>query len=364
MPIRSVARLMLMAVLAVWVRADAEAQSSTNQVKPRRRYSDRVTMHTAPYELPDPRAKPSKPKQSEGAVPTESMLAPQTGPASKPPTVWMEPDEPPTETELEKQRQERSWLLRAIHELHETPEERATREKHERPSGWGWLADEISRRQDMQKESPEEPEDEGYPTGPEDVAAVQGETADEIILEIERQPEPGLLRNGRHEPALSGRVIEDSPPKTLLLLQPLAEEAASPRAAPAAPEPVRPPPTVPDANGPSVNWHVAESSLGTVSKPEAAPEALPRTRELLTQLRVGASDLLKPRPAEPSSVPAPMRLSSQPALRSKTFEPAGGPVLAQPPAVTPAPVPKAEELEPPPSTLPFLIRPVRIAPSR
>jgi len=352
----------LMAVLAVWLHADAAAQSSTNQIRPRRRYSERVIMHRTLDDLPDPRAKPSKPKPSEDVAPAESLLAPQTTPATKPPAVWVEPEEPPTEAELEKQRQQRNWLLRAIHELHETPEERTVREKHERPSGWGWLADEISRRRDLQKETSEEPEDEGYPRGPEDIAAAQGEASEEIVMEVERQPEPGLLRNGRHEPALSGRVIEDSPPNTLLLLQPMAEETTTPRSGPPAPEPVRSARTVPDPNGPIVNWQVPESSLGTMPKPEAVPEALPRTRELLTQLRGGASDLLKPRPTEPSSAPAPMRLSSQPALSSKTFEPAGGPILVQPPAVTPTPAPKSEALEPPPSTLPFLIRPVRIAP--
>ena len=145
-----IARVALAALLAL-AAADAAAQAGTNKPKPHRTYGGRIKMYDGADNLPVPETAESAKKQAArpaAAKMEAEPLLPVAAPASVLPYVVL----PATLEELQHEKKERNWLLRSLNELADKPDEKRKREDNEKPSGWGWLADEVLRRQQEQIE--------------------------------------------------------------------------------------------------------------------------------------------------------------------------------------------------------------------
>jgi len=144
-----------MAFAAAAAAQDLPAQTEpTASERPKRDYSGTIQMHESPLNIsvPDPTLDPQESMTDSLGLSTEESVrsAPPPPPART---------RRPTQDEMD--RSKKNWILPP------TPDGKPRETKDGKPSGWGWLADEV-RDSQKQQDKTEEESDEAKPKGKEE----------------------------------------------------------------------------------------------------------------------------------------------------------------------------------------------------
>jgi len=309
----------LAAVALVCASAPARAQQ-TQRTHHIRSYTNTLQLHSAPQNILSPEMAEKEGETAEqldrrDGIPTTPVLLNSGGAASR------------TPTRIDKKKKDKNWITAA------NEKKDVFGEDERKPSGWGWLADDVRDQQDdkdRKKDGEEDAEAE------DDAGERSDESLAETVIRKSGESDRRSEAASTYSPVDAEKLLKDvGPVRTARDPASTERDAAAPRAAaPQAAAPERAPAVTDTRSGADTMWNAdkswgprtepaptlpltsrmlsdpARSSPGTLSQPAFSPSTYqgPTPGSFLTKSPLQAAP--SPAAASPSAFPASPGLST------------------------------------------------------